>query len=164
MTVPDGTLLDGMAALVEAIQGGSGNIETITFTPADTGNLLFDFDTNGIPFAVVCVRNSFVSGETDTYYHEENEVPMCCILIGDYKDGGSQFPFHVYNSSTSYFIGKVYTQGSNSLHSNNSANRYSVVLMRYRNDHPKLSVYVNSTGSRGLRVGETYTAICLFRS
>ena len=164
VTVPDGTLLDGMAALVEAIQGGSGNIETITFTPADTGNLLFDFDTNGIPFAVVCVRNSFVSGETDTYYYEENEVPMCCILIGDYKDDGSQFPFHVYNSSTSYFSGKVYTQGSNSVHSNSSANRYSVALMRYSNDHPKLCVYVNSTGSRGLRVGETYTAICLFRS
>lgn len=37
VTVPDGTLLDGMAALVESIEtgGGSGNVASGTFTPAD---------------------------------------------------------------------------------------------------------------------------------
>lgn len=164
VTVPTGTKLDGLAALVEAIQGGGGNIETITFTPADTGNLSVDFDTNGIPFAVVCVRNSYVYANTDTYYYEQNEVPMCCILIGDYGDKGKQFPFHIYNSSTSYFSGKVYSQGSTSINTGIIATSNGVALIRYSSAHPILSVYVNSTGSTGLRVGETYTAICLFRS
>ena len=164
VTVPEGTKLDGMAALVEAIQGGSGNIETITFTPADTGGLLVDFDTNGILLAVMCVRNSFVHGATDTYYYEENEVPMCCILIANYSERGKQYPFHIYNSSTSYFSGKVYMQGVSQVHNSVSATMDSVAVIRYSSAHPILSVYVNSTGSRGLRVGETYTAICLFRS
>lgn len=164
VTVPTGTKLDGLAALVEAIQGGSGNIETITFTPADTGALFVDFDTNGIPFAVMCVRNSFVYGNTDTYYYEENEVPMCCILISKYAERGTQWPFHIYNSSTSGFNGKVYTQGPSTILNSISANKYMAAAIRYSSAHPILSVYVNSTGLRGLRVGETYTAICLFRS
>lgn len=163
VTVPDGTKLDALAALVEAIQGGSGNIETITFTPADTGALLVDFDTNGIPFAVVCVRNSFVSNDTDTYYYEENEVPMCCILIGEYAERGRQYPLYIYNSSTSYFTCKAYTQQS-AVNTAVAATKNSVAVIRYSSERPILSVYVNSTGSRGLRVGETYTAICLFRS
>lgn len=37
VTVPDGTMLDGMAALIESIEagGGSGNVASGTFTPAD---------------------------------------------------------------------------------------------------------------------------------
>ena len=37
VTVPDGTLLSGMAALIESIEagGGSGNVASGTFTPAD---------------------------------------------------------------------------------------------------------------------------------
>ena len=164
VTVPEGTKLDGLAALVEAIQGGSGNIETITFTPADTGALLVDFDTNGIPFAVMCVRNSFVYGDTDPYYYDKNEVPMFCILIVKYAEQGNQYPFHIYNSSTSYFDGKVYMQGLSVLNGTISANKYAIAVIRHSSAHPRLSVYVDSTGSRGLRVGETYTVICLFRS
>lgn len=35
VTVPDGTLLDGMAALIESIEAGGGNVATGTFTPVD---------------------------------------------------------------------------------------------------------------------------------
>ena len=37
VTVPDGTLLDGMASLIESIEagGGSGNVASGTLTPAD---------------------------------------------------------------------------------------------------------------------------------
>lgn len=38
ITVPDGTLLDGMAALIEAIEAGGGGFQVAlgTFTPAET--------------------------------------------------------------------------------------------------------------------------------
>ena len=38
VTVPDGTLLDGMAALIEAIEAGGGGFQVAlgTFTPAET--------------------------------------------------------------------------------------------------------------------------------
>ena len=35
VTVPDGTLLDGMAALIDSIEAGGGNVASGTFTPAD---------------------------------------------------------------------------------------------------------------------------------
>lgn len=35
VTVPDGTLLDGMASLIESIEAGGGNVASGTFTPAD---------------------------------------------------------------------------------------------------------------------------------
>ena len=40
VTVPDGTLLDGMASLIESIEagGGSGNVASGTFTPADVSS------------------------------------------------------------------------------------------------------------------------------
>lgn len=172
VTVPDGTLLDGMASLIEGIEagGGNGNIETITFTPANTGSLHLNFETDGIPFTVVCVRNSFIYSSNDTHYYDRNEVPICCILIGKYdkevtgSEHGIQYPFHVYNSSTSNFSAKAYIYGSTAITNINSVDSYSVALIKYDLNHPILSVYVNSTDSKGLRVGETYTAMCLFRS
>ena len=35
VTVPSGTLLDGMAALIESIEAGGGNVASGSFTPAD---------------------------------------------------------------------------------------------------------------------------------
>ena len=35
VTVPDGTLLDGMASLIDSIEAGGGNVASGTFTPAD---------------------------------------------------------------------------------------------------------------------------------
>ena len=152
----------GMVEAISALK--SGNIETITFTPANTGELPLDFETTGTPLAVVCVRNSFIFDPTDTYYYEKNEVPMCCILIGQYNTKGRQFPFHIYNSSTSYFSYAVYKYGDCAVNTALKANKDSVAVIKYNWKHPILSVYVNSTGLKGLRVGETYTAICLFGS
>ena len=45
VTVPDGTLLDGMAALIESIEagGGGGKVTTGTFTPAENIVIGSDF-------------------------------------------------------------------------------------------------------------------------
>ncbi len=174
VTVPDATLLDGIAALIDSIEaGGGGNIETITFTPANTGTLNIDFETNGIPIAVICVRNSFANGESDAYYTDKNEVPMACTLIESYNpnssgsDIGYQYPFHVYNNSTIEFTPNVYNNGRTRISSFQSATSSKIAIIKNKNLLPKFptfSVYVNSSGSKGLRVGETYTAMCLFRS
>ena len=48
VTVPDGTLLDGMAVLIESIEaGGGGNIVAGSFTPTSNMNTFkvpFEFD------------------------------------------------------------------------------------------------------------------------
>ena len=55
VTVPDGTLLDGMAALIESIEaGGASNIVSGTFTP--TGDGKFEIEHNlGLPPNFWCV-------------------------------------------------------------------------------------------------------------
>lgn len=58
VTVPDGTLLDGMASLIESIQsgGGSGNIASGTFTSADTNsNVTVEHGLGVAPSTIVVV-------------------------------------------------------------------------------------------------------------
>ena len=65
VTVPDGTLLDGMASLIESIEagGGASNIVSGTFTP--TGNGKFEIEHNlNIPPNFWCVYATG-SGFTD---------------------------------------------------------------------------------------------------
>ena len=63
VTVPEGTKLDGMAALVEAISAGGGmNFVTGTFTTTDdiTSNIVITHDLGVKPqlFFVACSRNT----------------------------------------------------------------------------------------------------------
>lgn len=64
VTVPDGTLLDGMAALIEAIQaGGGGGFQTGIYTPAEDnwqGYVTIDLASHGhrFPDLVVFTRNT----------------------------------------------------------------------------------------------------------
>ena len=67
VTVPDGTLLDGMAALIESIEagGGSGNFATGTFTTTDdiTSNVVINHNLGVKPkfIIVLCTSNSTYS-------------------------------------------------------------------------------------------------------
>ena len=66
VTVPDGTLLDNMAALIESIEasGGASNIVSGTFTP--TGNGKFEIEHNlNIPPNFWCV---YATGSSFTDY------------------------------------------------------------------------------------------------
>ena len=62
VTVPDGTLLDGMAALIESIEaggGGSGNFATGTFTTTDdiTSNVVINHNLGVKPKFIIVVSS-----------------------------------------------------------------------------------------------------------
>lgn len=47
VTVPSGTLLDGMAALIESIEAGGGNIVFGSFVPSDSSEIIIE---NAFPY------------------------------------------------------------------------------------------------------------------
>ena len=63
VTVPDGTLLDGMASLIESIEaggGGSGNFATGTFTTTDdiTSNVVINHNLGVKPKFIIVLNTS----------------------------------------------------------------------------------------------------------
>lgn len=62
VTVPDGTLLDGMAALIESIEagGGSGNFATGAFTTTDdiTSNVVINHNLGVKPKFIIVVSSN----------------------------------------------------------------------------------------------------------
>ena len=91
VTVPDGTLLDGMAALIEAIEaGGGGNIVAGSFTPTSNMNTFkvnHNFNTKDICFVV------FMSG---------NKAYVARgVLYSSFTNGRKSWV--VYNNDSSYF-------------------------------------------------------------
>ena len=66
VTVPSGTLLDGMAALIESIEaGGGGNIVAGSFTPTSnmtTFKVNHNFNTTDICFVVFMSDNKAYVG------------------------------------------------------------------------------------------------------
>lgn len=64
VTVPAGTLLDGMASLIESIEaggGGSGNFATGTFTTTDdiTSNIVINHNLGVKPSFIIVLSTSF---------------------------------------------------------------------------------------------------------
>lgn len=91
VTVPDGTMLDGMAALIEAIQaGGGGNIVAGSFTPTSNMNTYkvnHNFNTKDICFVVFMSDNkAYVSRG---------------VLYSSFTNGRKSWM--VYNTESSYF-------------------------------------------------------------
>ena len=73
VTVPDGTLLDGMAALIESIEAGGGGGCTITsgsFTPASdpTYGYTVTHGLGKIPEVFVCWISENFTGTNSSYY------------------------------------------------------------------------------------------------
>ena len=73
VTVPSGTLLDGMAALIESIEagGGSGDLATGTFTTTDdiTSNVVINHNLGVKPkfIIVLCTYMGTYSGSSNTW-------------------------------------------------------------------------------------------------
>ena len=93
VTVPDGTLLDGMAALIDAIEaGGGGNIVAGSFTPTSdikTYTVNHNFNTKDICFVVfMSANNNYVSRG---------------IVHSSYTAGGKSW--QVFNRSDSFYSG-----------------------------------------------------------
>ena len=71
VTVPEGTMLDGMAPLVEAISAGGGGVVTGSFTQAETFNIyskVFSIDTGATDAqqGIVYLRDA-INAVTDGY-------------------------------------------------------------------------------------------------
>ena len=76
VTVPDGTLLDGMAPLIESIEAGGGNFATGTFTTTDdiTSNVVINHNLGVKPkfIIVLCTKGSTYSNSAPrwlTFYY-----------------------------------------------------------------------------------------------
>lgn len=84
VTVPNGTLLDGMASLIESIQaGGGGGVVTGSFTQAETFNIyekVFSIDTGAtdVQQGIVYLRDAIHAG-TSGYRI------ICVVITPDYS-------------------------------------------------------------------------------
>ena len=100
VTVPDGTLLDGMAALIESIEagGGSGNFATGTFTTTDdiTSNVVINHNLGVKPkfILVLCTYSST--------YSSSNPNWLCFYYLYQYD---STFYGHKYQAPSSSKVG-----------------------------------------------------------
>ena len=70
VTVPDGTLLDGMAALIDGIEGGGCTITSGSFTPASdrTYGYTVTHGLGKIPEVFVCWISQNFTGTTSSYF------------------------------------------------------------------------------------------------
>lgn len=150
VTVPEGTKVDGLAALIEAIE--SGGEESFTFTPAETGLLPLDVE-------------DYESIKAVFWYNTGN------IEVGTTGEGIAGFS--ILNSASVQQVVCLYNKGTypsslsaNVYYSNNAFNYNTVsnntqygtaVLRQIRGS--AVTVYVNAESGKGLRVGATYKVI-----
>ena len=117
VTVPDGTLLDGMAALIESIKAGGGgfeNIQTVTgsFTPESLigaptqewpSNNAFTVEHNAgfVPRVAIAYTGTFGTSKLTLY---------AAIVNGLYGDGDytiSTYSVHQYYSNKKYINNSI---------------------------------------------------------
>lgn len=93
VTVPDGTLLDGMASLIESIEaggGGGGNIVAGTYTPAST-------QTNRV--TVTHNLGKAPTGVLFAKYHADINTGADTVLF-IWQSGGFGIRYFVYGGNT----------------------------------------------------------------
>lgn len=102
VTVPDGTMLDGMAALIEAIQAGGSKVVTGTFTLSE--------DVTGYYYPNVDYSSLIIDGEDNVTVRKR----LCFLVaLSDfdskvYSNGTFLFavaPYNSYGSGTGVSIG-----------------------------------------------------------
>lgn len=115
VTVPDGTLMDGMASLIESIEaggGGGGNIVAGTYTPAST-------QTNRV--TVTHNLGKEPTGVLFAKYHDDINTGADTVLFL-WQSGGFGTRCFVYTGYT-IVISQLSISGANSqVHSQNPSN------------------------------------------
>ena len=113
VTVPDGTLLDGMAALVEAISAGGGmNFVTGTFTTTDdiTSNIVITHDLGVKP------QLFFVACSLDTKHAYSGSSPKVMVFAYFMMDNNKKYYLCRYQkveySTAEYGKGLVSASGT----------------------------------------------------
>ena len=123
VAVPDGTLLDGMASLIESIEAGGGGFENIqTVTGSFTPESLINVPTQEWPStdAFTVEHNAgFVPRAAIAYtgtYGASNLTLYAAIVNGLYKDTGytiSTYSVHQYYSNKKYMNNNIIRTGVN---------------------------------------------------
>ena len=115
VTVPDGTLLDGMAALIDSIDaggGGGGNIVAGTYTPAST-------QTNRV--TVTHNLGKKPTGVLFAKYHQDINADADTVLFL-WQSGGVGIRCFVYSGKT-ISIGQLSVSGAKKqVHTQNHSN------------------------------------------
>ena len=121
VTVPDGTLLDGMASLIESIQAGGGGmkVEVFSITPADeipAGEYEIGETTITNPHFCVCFDGTQpASNNTDTRKYRGLMTYVGCdaTLWGEIGSSYNKSNFGlVYNKGTSAYQYARYNYGN----------------------------------------------------
>lgn len=118
LTVPSGTLLDGMASMLESIEAGGGSFDLSNFLQNITDVISFSFtpvkdkadyninkpSTNSIP------RMGFVY--TDDISYAYNKSILCFWLytaVDPYTDvsSGANLQVHIFTSSSSFLAARI---------------------------------------------------------
>ena len=74
VTVPSGTLLDGMAALIESIEAGGAKIATGSFTPAeDCNHYVITHNLGEKPNLAICICKSIVMQSFSLLYDDSTQ-------------------------------------------------------------------------------------------
>lgn len=113
VTVPAGTLLDGMASLIESIEaGGGGNIVAGTYTPAST-------QTNRV--TVTHNLGKEPTGVLFAKYHTDINTGADTVLFL-WQSGGFGIRYFVYTGST-IVVSRLSVSGANTqVHAQNHLN------------------------------------------
>ena len=160
VTVPDGTLLDGMAALIESIEaggGGAGELFHTEITPATSGEVLtLEVGEEGERIAAMIVsvkvgsvfeyNKNYVIMHIGTINTREIRKDPSVINIIAYRDGYSMM-----------LSNKTYAQHSNNTPSGDEAyNAYNFWNSEYIKPWVKFYITNGVESKYGLLVGKTY--------
>ena len=131
VTVPDGTLLDGMAALIESIEAGGGGgtkISTGTYTPTnDTAHITVPHMLGVIPtFAFVCLV--YGGSNTGLLMLFQNELTLdICHQSGNYVYEGKPLTSDASTTARPYNI-KAYGANESNISFGINTSRYSLFV------------------------------------
>ena len=149
VTVPDGTLLDGMAALIEAIEAGGGGmkVEVFSITPADQmpeGIYEIGETTITNPHFCVCFDGTHPdSKNTDTkkYYGLMTYVGCDATLWGEIGSAydKSNFGLVYKKTATAYAYGR-YNYGNVISFNKSQTNGFYVEAGKLYNNSGKISM------------------------
>ena len=163
VTVPDGTLLDGMAALIESIEaGGTSNIVSGTFTPTGKGKFQIEHNLGLSPnfwcvYATGAVLTDYSLGLLFEYFPRgydftTSDMQTACAVALGAKDNSPFYRNTKYIAVNKPAIYRVDYESSNSLISKISSPNYLPANKKY------LGAYVGTPSEFGyyMTIGVTY--------
>lgn len=159
VTVPDGTLLDGMAALIESIEAGGGDVVLgeITFTSSENVTL-----TDAFPVRSQ-VPKAFFWFEKGMNYNDDTHTKMRPLaLIAARNDGGTENDTagrytgaYAYSRSGSNSFSVEKLNATNMFNRDSASTRDNYCIMKGNYRTGTLYFGVNST-TYGFIEGRTY--------